>query len=281
MRPRIGITSAPALDEGRRVDRVSRWYVDAVLRAGGLPVILPTLVPGDADESLMGLDGLLLTGGGDVAPGRYGEQPEPEVYGVDPARDAWELALVAAAGAAAPATTATTGGAGGAPGRGGPDLPVLGVCRGAQLLNVAAGGSLFQHLAEVTAEPHRQRELYQVEVHSVDIEPGSALAAIVGQRRLGVNSIHHQAIARVGERFRPVARADDGVIEAIERTDGAPVVAVQWHPESLIDIAPHGQLFLWLTRAAAGRRAGLEKPDAFEPAAPLATGLSDLVDDVA
>jgi putative glutamine amidotransferase len=262
MKPRIGITSAPNVHGQRQFDRLHRWYVHAVQRAGGLPLILPTLRPEDAEEMAAGLDGLVLTGGGDVDAALYGEALAPEAYDVDPARDAWELALVEAA-------------------YGDPELPVLGVCRGAQLLNVAAGGSLIQHLPNVAGESHRQREHFQDEVHTVDIEPDSRLAAIVAPRRLGVNSIHHQAIARVGEGFRPVAWAPDGIIEAIERTDELPIVAVQWHPESLIDRPRHGQLFLWLTRAAAGRRGGLDRPEEFEPPAPTTAGLGHLVDHVA
>ncbi len=235
MRPRVGITSTPTLYLDRHIDRISRWYVEAVLGAGGLPLVLPTMAPDDAEEVLSGLDALLLTGGGDVDPARYGEQPVPEVYGVDPARDDWELALVRAADR----------------------HPILGVCRGAQLLNVAAGGTLIQHLSS-TAAAHRLRERDQEVVHDVDVDPDSLLAGIVGQPRLGVNSIHHQAVKRVGEGFRAVAWAADGVVEAIERSDGAPVVAIQWHPESLTYLAPHRHLFGWLTRCAApGRRPGL------------------------
>ena len=269
MKPRIGITSAPSVYDERRIDRVSRWYVDAIVRAGGLPLILPTLALALASEMLSDLDGLVVTGGGDVSPARYGEQRAPETYDIDPARDAWELALLAAAGATAVGHD--------------PVVPVLGICRGAQLLNVAAGGSLIQHLPAVTSVPHRLRERDREEVHGVDIDPGCRLATILGRAEVGVNSVHHQAIRQVGEGFRAVAWAADGVIEAIERADGAPVLAVQWHPESLIDLAPHGELFLWLTRTAASRRPGLAMPRSFE-AAPGATadaGIGHLVDDVA
>jgi putative glutamine amidotransferase len=259
MRPRIGITSAPTLYLERRVDRVSRWYVDAVLGAGGLPLILPTMAPDDAEEVLAGLDGLLLTGGGDVAPWCYGQPAAPEVYDVDPARDAWEMALARAAVA----------------------IPILGVCRGEQLLNVAAGGSLIQHLPDVTTESHRLRDRDQEPVHDVDIEPGSQLAAITGRGRLGVNSIHHQAVDRIGEGFQAVAWAPDGIVEAIERTDGAPVVAIQWHPESLTYLAPHNQLFLWLTQTAARRRPHLQVPESFEGPAAGTGGRGHLVDDPA
>jgi putative glutamine amidotransferase len=260
MKVRIGITSAPTVADERPVDRVSRWYVDAVVRAGGTPLILPTLAADSAEEMLAGLDGLVLTGGGDVSPWLYGEEPVPEVYGVDPARDDWEQALLAAAGN---------------------EVPVLGVCRGAQLLNVAAGGTLIQHLPMVTTENHRQRARDREAVHPVDIAPDSRLAEILGHHRLGVNTIHHQAIDRVGEGWRAVAWAPDGVIEAVERRDGAPIVAVQWHPEALIDLPVHGRLFLWLTRTAARRRPGLEVPEWFAPGAPLAAGIGHVVVDVA
>jgi gamma-glutamyl-gamma-aminobutyrate hydrolase PuuD len=246
--------------------------VDAVLRAGGLPLILPTLAPGDAEEVLVLLDGLILTGGGDVGSWRYGEEPAPEAYDVDPARDAWEQALAAAASAARDRPNGRQDQEG---------LPILGVCRGAQLLNVAAGGSLVQHLPNVTAEPHRQREHYSEPVHDVDIDSASRLAAILGPGHLGVNTIHHQAVAQVGQGYRPVAWAPDGIIEAIEATDGAAVVAVQWHPEFLIDLPRHGQLFLWLTQAAAARRPGLQVPESFLKAAPVEAGMGQLVDDVA
>jgi len=246
--------------DGRRVDRVNRWYVDAIRRAGGLPLILPTLGADFAEEMLAALDGLLLTGGGDVAPWLYDEEPAPEVYGVEAARDSWELALIEGAG---------------------DQLPVLGVCRGAQLLNVAAGGTLTQHLPDVTDEPHRLRERDQEPVHAVDIAPGSRLEEILGQRRVGVNSIHHQAVDRVGADLRAVAWAPDGIVEAVERTDGVPIVGVQWHPESLIDLVPHGALFLWLTRCAARDRPGVQAPQQFEPASVDIAGLGDVVDDVA
>lgn len=257
MKPRIGITSAPVVSDERRFERVNRWYVEAVARAGGLPLILPTLAPALAPSMLEGLDGLVLIGGGDVSPSFYGEEPAAETYGVDPARDEWELALIASRD---------------------PAFPVLGVCRGAQLLNVAAGGSLIQHLPTVTAEPHRLRERDCEEVHRVSLEPTSRLAAILGRTVVGVNSVHHQAIRRVGSGYRAVAWAADGIVEAIERVDGSPVVAVQWHPESLIDLAPHGELFLWLTRTAAARRPGLEEPLGF---AGTGTGVGQLIDDVA
>ena len=231
MKPRIGLTVSPAVHDDGPIIRLGRWYVEAVVRAGGLPLVLPILDPEDAADVLANVDGLLLTGGGDVAPGRYGEDPVPEVYGVDQDRDEWELALVVAATAAR--------------------KPVLGVCRGEQLINVAFGGTLVQHLvAGQTGESHRQPGREGEPVHPVGLDPNSTLAKIVGPQPLGVNTMHHQAVARVGAGLRAVAWAPDGVIEAIESADDRPIVAVQWHPEWLIDHPRHGRLFGWLTRMA-------------------------------
>jgi putative glutamine amidotransferase len=146
---------------------------------------------------------------------------------------------------------------------------------------VAAGGTLIQHVPNVTDQPHWLRARDQEEVHPVDLEPTSHLATIVGRPRLGVNTIHHQAIARVGEGWRAVAWAADGIVEAIEPVDGAPLIGVQWHPESLIDRPDHGRLFLWLTTTAARWRPGLDVPDAFQPAPQPGSPFQDLVDDVA
>ncbi|MGH9125452.1 MAG: gamma-glutamyl-gamma-aminobutyrate hydrolase family protein [Acidimicrobiales bacterium] len=248
MRPRIGITSAPALYDERPIDRVNRWYVAAVIGAGGLPLVVPTLNPDEAPEMAAQFDGLLFTGGGDVDPERYHQHPVPEVYDVQPARDAWEVALLAAARQLDP------------------PLPVLGICRGEQLLNVAAAGSLIQHLPATTVN-HRQRQHDHDKVHQVAIAPGSRLSEILGRTEVGVNSVHHQAIERVGEGLLPVAWAPDGIVEAVETSDGSPVLAVQWHPEGLLDIAPHAQLFAWLARAAAARRPVPSVPAGFPPAA--------------
>ncbi len=251
MRPRIGVTSIRTLDGSRLVEQVNLVYCEAVRAAGGLPFVLPVLADADATEVVAGLDGLLLTGGGDVAAWCFGQQAVPEASGVDPARDAWEVALVAAAAAAA--------------------LPILGICRGAQLLNVAAGGTLVQHLPTVTSLPHRVPERDCESVHTVEVEPSSLLAAITGAGPFGVNSLHHQAVDQVGAGLRPVAWAPDGVIEAIESVD-RPQVGVQWHPELLTDRFEHAQLFRWLVEHAT--HAAAEPARQVEPA-PI--GLFDAV----
>jgi putative glutamine amidotransferase len=234
MKPRIGVTSAPSVHDQRRVEHLDRAYTDAVVGAGALPFVLPVLDPAEAVEVLSGLDGLLLTGGGDVAASCYGKDPAPEAYGVDAGRDAWELAVVAAARAAG--------------------LPILGLCRGLQVLNVAAGGTLIQHLPVGTDDSHKQYERDWETVHTVEVDPDSLLARITGQRTFGVNTLHHQAVADVGAGLRPVAWAPDGVIEAVESVDDDALLGVQWHPELITNHPPHGRLFAWLVQAAAGRQ---------------------------
>jgi len=224
--------------EGRPAERLERGYTNAVLAAGAVPLVLPSLGPPDAEEVMSVLDGLLLSGGGDVAASWYGQVRAPEAYGVDTCRDAWEVALVR--------TARATG------------VPVLGVCRGAQVVNVAAGGTLVQHLPAITDHPHREYERDRELVHTVDVDPDSVLARVTGQRSFGVNSLHHQAIAEVGPGLRAVAWAPDGIIEAVEsRRDHEPLLAVQWHPELLADQVPHGLLFTWLARAAADHRGAM------------------------
>jgi gamma-glutamyl-gamma-aminobutyrate hydrolase PuuD len=235
MKPRIGVTSIRTNDGARRVEQVNLVYCDAVKQVGALPFVLPVGDGADAAEVILSLDGLLLTGGGDVAGWYFGQEDGPEACGVDPDRDAWELALLAAAGA--------TG------------VPVLGICRGAQLLNVAAGGTLIPHLPAVTAVAHRVTERDREAVHTVEIEPASLLAQVLGIRApIGVNSLHHQAVGRVAPGFRPVAWSPDGMIEAIESCE-RPQLGVQWHPELLTARRDQAKLFGWLGTQAAARRA--------------------------
>jgi putative glutamine amidotransferase len=244
MAARIGITSTACIYDGRHVEEITRAYISSVLRAGGLPVILPILEPGHAESMLDGLDGLLLSGGGDLDPVCYGGEMIPEVDGVDPARDAWELALVTRAGE-----------------RG---IPVLGVCRGAQVLNVAAGGTLIPDLPTVSDVAHRERERFAEEIHPVEVLAGSRLAWAMGRERAGVNTLHHQAVDRVGRGLRAVAWGPDGFVEAVESTTPAPALGVQWHPELLPHVPGHPELFTWLVEAA-DQRAQAEAATAAGP----------------
>lgn len=206
MKPRIGITTWPRpVDVDGRPEpneTVPHAYVRAVQKAGGLPLLLP--VVDDVDDLLASVDGVIVTGGGDVDPARYGAPPHPETGGVDPARDQFDTVLW---------NRLLDGG-----------IPTLGVCRAVQILNVVRGGTLHQHLPE-----HRLGD----GLHPATIEPGSRLAAVVGATELEVNSLHHQGVDRVGEGLVVTARSPDGAVEALE-VDGAPhVLAVQWHPELL------------------------------------------------
>src|SRR5438874_8109680 len=164
MKPRIGLTTTPATVEDRPVEQVNQVYVDAVVRAGGMPFILPVMNPDDAELALLALDGLLLTGGGDVDPALYGAAPVPEAHGLDPGRDAFEAALVVAAARAG--------------------LPVLAICRGAQILNVALGGSLVQHVPAVVGRDHYVRDRAYEPVHPVAVAGGSRLEAVVGDTQI-------------------------------------------------------------------------------------------------
>ncbi len=248
MKPRIGITVSLTIHDDRAVEALERAYVDAVVRAGGVPLVLPACDPSEVEEVAGCLDGLLLSGGGDVDTARYGGAPAPEVKGVDPERDAWELALVAYA--------VRVG------------LPVLGTCRGAQVLNVAMGGTLVLHLPTVTASEHCQRDRWGEEVHDVTIQQTSNLQAILGLDVIGVNSLHHQAVDQVGTGLRAVGWADDGVIEAIEGIGPVPLLGVQWHPELLPELKGHPALFSWLVGEATRLRAGTGTPELVAEAAP-------------
>lgn len=206
MRPRIGITTSTGA-----VHHVGR-YVDYVASAGGEPIVL---APGDA-APIEELDGVLLSGGADVDPRVYGQEPEPTVV-VDAERDELELPIARAAIE-----------------RG---LPVLGICRGLQVLNVVHGGQLIQH---VGAHRTGTRSSDPSARHPVRVAADSELGRILGKADVPVNSRHHQAVRneQLAPGLRPTAWAEDGVIEGIERTDGRWVVAVQWHPERVDECDP-------------------------------------------
>ncbi len=231
MKPRIGVTTTPGTLDDHSVELVNRAFVDAVVHAGGIPFGLPVLEPGDVEVALMSVDGLLLSGGGDVDPTRYGALPVPGVFGLDPGRDAFEIALVLAAVRAG--------------------LPVLGICRGCQVMNVAMGGSLHQHVPALTGRDHFRKEFSLVPVHEVQVIPESLLAGVVGTTKFEVNSLHHQAVDRVAAGLQAVAWSDDGIVEGIESVTPARLLGVQWHPELLRGNPSHEGLFSWLMAEAA------------------------------
>ncbi len=196
-------------------------YARGVLAAGGLPVHLPL----DADPAAYAgrLDGVLLTGGADLAPSMYDAAPETDAFPPEPERDRFEADLFHAASDAR--------------------LPVLGICRGLQMVNVACGGSLHQDIPVHAGFDVAPTTL----LHSVDVEAGSTLAGIYGER-LEVNSLHHQTVDRLGDSLTVTARADDGTVEGLEHTD-LPIVAVQWHPE-MLTTRDSDPIFRWLVDTA-------------------------------
>ncbi len=222
--PLIGLTTSTTPDGGGGSGppraHLNRAYILAVQAAGGVPVLLPPCLDRAALEALWPrLDGLVLTGGGDVDPARFGERPHPAVEDVSAARDRLELEIT-----------------GRALDQG---LPLLAICRGLQVLNVALGGSLHQHLPDaVPGSPiaHQQRAPREEPTHDVKVMvAGTRLGAVLGAAELPVNSFHHQAIHRLGRGLREVAWAPDGVIEGVDMP-AAPglVLGVQWHPEDLV-----------------------------------------------
>jgi putative glutamine amidotransferase len=195
-------------------------YVATLGAAGARAALLPSFQPAEAEEVLAPFDGLVLAGGGDIEPARYGAGDHPEQDGTDPDRDELELELARAA--------VRTG------------LPTLGICRGMQLLNVAFGGTLIQHLPELDARPeHRveHRNKTKQAMHGLRVEPDSRLAEALGQVEAEGLSDHHQGLDRLGDGFRPVAWAPDGLVEGIERDQGW-TVGVLWHPESTAGVDP-------------------------------------------
>ncbi|MFV0309997.1 MAG: gamma-glutamyl-gamma-aminobutyrate hydrolase family protein [Desertimonas sp.] len=202
-------------------------YARAIHEAGGLPVHLPEFL--DPTEFAGRLDGLVLTGGADVDPARYGAPPDPELGALEPDRDRFELGLVDVAM--------------------GEDLPILGICRGVQVLNVWGGGTLHQH---VPAHARWDRDP-QLLVDEVAVEVGTRLHALYGGRRR-INSLHHQTIDRVANGFIVAARAADGVVEGLEMP-GREVLGVHWHPEMLAGRADD-PVFAWLVERATARARG-------------------------
>lgn len=231
--PLIGLTTYPPNDADRF--ELGAAYVAAVRRAGGRPLLIP---PGDPDPAavLDLIDGLVLTGGGDVDPARYGAGPHPSVDRVDAARDRLELAL-------AEGTMARP-------------IPTLAICRGMQIVNVAAGGSLIVDLDSCPDRTVEHRRVPREAVpHAVAVEPGALVARVMGTPTAAPMSLHHQAVDRPGVGFRVVGRAPDGVVEAIEHADHPWLAAVQWHPEMSAETDPTQQaLFDGLIAAATGGR---------------------------
>jgi putative glutamine amidotransferase len=202
-------------------------YLRAIDAAGGVPVVLPPVGLDAVPELIERLDGVCLSGGPDLDPDAYGAATRhPELGPTEPGLDAFELAVARAADAAG--------------------LPLLGICRGAQAINVARGGTLHQHV-----EGHRQAALATARTHTVTVDDDSLLASLTGPGSLEVNSFHHQAVDIPGAGLRIVARAIDGTVEAVEDRTRPLLLGVQWHAETLADRPEHGALFAALVEIAA------------------------------
>ena len=248
--PVIGITSY--LEQARtgvwdvRASFLPQVYLDAVTDAGGIAVVLPPQpVPaGAARRILAGVDGLVLSGGADIDPARYGAEPHKRTAPPRPDRDAFEAALLEAAFAER--------------------VPFLGICRGAQMLNVALGGTLIQHLPDVIGDDRYQFGRGRFNRIEIEVDEGSRLAGLLGpDRRAGAHLYHHQAIDRVGEGLVVTSRSADGIVESLELPAHPFGVAVQWHPEENLE---DRRIFRGLVEAARRHRDTRADPTRQEPA---------------
>lgn len=215
MKPIIGVTTF--LSDSSKYSTVSRNYTDSIFAAGGLPVSIP-IVAGETDysEYIDRVDGILFTGGNDIAPYFYGENPVKELHSMSSIRDEYEFSLFKSAYEK--------------------NMPIFGICRGIQLINVALEGSLYQdiysqcpgtlgHSPEQTASD----ELY----HSIEISRDTRLYDIFGEERIFTNSFHHQSVKALGKNLIATAYSEDGIIEAVESTEDRFLLGVQWHPECM------------------------------------------------
>lgn len=230
--PVIGITTFDQNEQGHY--HLASTSVDLVRCSGGLPVLLPSDQPEQGAAILEVVDGLILSGGGDLDPAAYNGSAHPTISKVNPKRDAFELALARLA--------LNT------------DIPVLGICRGTAVLSVASGGSLVPHIPDEFGEivAHSGESTQTVE-HLVRIEPQSRLAKVVGSTELTVVSGHHQAVRTIPPRWRVSAYSLDGVIEALEHEHHPWAIALQWHPELAIDDRQQQRIFQSLVEAARAR----------------------------
>jgi len=219
-RPIIGISSSVIVDNsgsfaGYKRAYVNKDYVDAVIRAGGVPLIIPFSTDKEVIISQAQLiDGLILSGGHDISPYNYGQEPSQKIGETFPERDTYEIILLEESKKR--------------------NIPILAICRGFQLINVAAGGTLYQDLSLIPGNilKHNQVSNPTLKTHKVEIKENSFISSIFGKETM-VNSFHHQVINKVANDFIVVAKASDGVVEAIEHKTYKFLVAVQWHPEML------------------------------------------------
>lgn len=240
MRPIIGICGSYSYDKEKHT--LGHDYIKSVEKAGGCPVILPVT---DNKESLSAiiskLDGVLFTGGSDIDPQFYGEIPHRHLGEINPRRDKHEIEL-------AKYVLYHT------------ELPILGICRGIQLLNVVSGGSLYQNLATEKSKSIKHNLDNYPKHHPnqvIELKPGSKLFEIFAQEQIVVNSYHHQAVKQVGNNFEVTATARDGVVEAIEMKGNRFVVGVQWHPEAMVDHSKESRLLFEAFVKECGMKRGI------------------------
>jgi putative glutamine amidotransferase len=257
----VAVTATIRDVEGKERVRLNAAYTRAIESVGLVPIIIPPFDDPSVAVRVLAtvVAGLVLTGGEDVDPALYGQEPHPELGTVNCARDTTELALLAAARES--------------------QLPTLAICRGVQLVNVGLGGTLVQDLpSQRDVHRHELDDLRDARVHTVRVEPTSQLSSVLGDAVIRVNSIHHQAIDRLGATLRPTAWAEDGVIEAVETDDpGWWMLGVQWHPEELVDTPEHWdrrllEAFASACRLSASRRvtgrSGVSSASTSLPSAP-------------
>ncbi|WP_262175753.1 gamma-glutamyl-gamma-aminobutyrate hydrolase family protein [Saccharococcus sp. Marseille-Q5394] len=239
MKPIIGITSN--IDSAAHT--LQNTYIQAVIDGGGVPFIIPTGVESDVQQITTLLNGLIISGGGDMNPHLFNEEPWPELGNVTPERDSIEMELVRHMLKL--------------------DKPILGICRGHQVLNVALGGTLYQDIVSQVASPilqHDQKAKREYQSHAVHIEKGTILESITTSDKIMVNSFHHQAVKDIPSPLVVSGKASDGIAEAVESTDHHFVVGVQWHPESLMQNSDQvsRRLFEAYMKACVERMAAVE-----------------------
>lgn len=229
-KPLIGISVNPRYPKVEQsYDRLAHSYVNAVQAAGGIPVMLPTELRNDEIKALRErLDGILLSGGGDIDPKRFGGTPNRKIGNVHPARDELEYALVG--------LSVET------------DWPLLGICRGMQVINAALGGTLYTDIpAQYPTEiNHDTTDLFDSRdflAHEVRIVEDTRLSSIIARPTVRVNSFHHQAVLALAKKLKANAYAEDGLIEGVELPEHRFLIGVQWHPECLPDLPEQRKLF--------------------------------------
>ncbi|MGB7874979.1 MAG: gamma-glutamyl-gamma-aminobutyrate hydrolase family protein [Anaerolineales bacterium] len=235
MEPVIGITTLEGKNpDGLPTVMLIQAYIHAIMQAGGVPVLIPSMLAGQGWNVLYErLDGIVFSGGGDIAPEHYNGNEHPRIYDIEPLRDSIELCLLRA--------VLDDG------------KPFLGICRGIQTVNVGLGGTLYEHLGEqyTTEIDHTYPTTMRTHlVHEVKLEEGTRIAEIVGEPILRVNSLHHQGLRDIAPTLRVTGYAPDGLVEAVELSDHPFGLAVQWHPEWMTDQKSTRNLFKAFVEAA-------------------------------